>query len=59
MVDIVLDVPYDPHKLRPEGECILGEILLAHAGMDAESIMKDEDSHDHYDTAYAMLEECD
>ncbi|KAG1830863.1 terpenoid synthase [Suillus variegatus] len=26
MVDIVLDALHDPHKMRPEGECILGEI---------------------------------
>ncbi|KAG2035416.1 isoprenoid synthase domain-containing protein [Suillus americanus] len=27
MVDIVLDALHDPHKMRPEGECILGEIV--------------------------------
>jgi hypothetical protein len=27
MVDIVLDALNDPHKMRPEGECILGEIV--------------------------------
>ncbi|KAG2346537.1 terpenoid synthase [Suillus weaverae] len=27
MVDIVLDALHDPHKTRPEGECILGEIV--------------------------------
>jgi len=27
MVDIVLDALHDPHKIRPEGECILGEIV--------------------------------
>ncbi|KAG1839495.1 hypothetical protein C8R48DRAFT_621621, partial [Suillus tomentosus] len=26
MVDIVLDTLHNPHKIRPEGECILGEI---------------------------------
>ncbi|KAG1747555.1 isoprenoid synthase domain-containing protein [Suillus lakei] len=26
MVDIVLDALHNPHKIRPEGECILGEI---------------------------------
>ncbi|KAG1886184.1 isoprenoid synthase domain-containing protein [Suillus subluteus] len=34
MVDIVLDALYNPHKIRPEGECILGEIarlFWAHA----------------------------
>ncbi|KAG1787689.1 isoprenoid synthase domain-containing protein [Suillus plorans] len=27
MVDIVLDALHHPHKMRPEGECILGEIM--------------------------------
>ncbi|KAG2071990.1 terpenoid synthase [Suillus decipiens] len=27
MVDIVLDTLHHPHKVRPEGECILGEIV--------------------------------
>ncbi|KAG1752168.1 isoprenoid synthase domain-containing protein [Suillus lakei] len=27
MLDIVLDALHDPHKPRPEGECILGEIV--------------------------------
>lgn len=27
MVDIVLDALHDPRKMRPEGECILGEIV--------------------------------
>ncbi|KAG1902830.1 terpenoid synthase [Suillus fuscotomentosus] len=27
MMDIVLDALHDPHKMRPEGECILGEIV--------------------------------
>ncbi|OJA11858.1 hypothetical protein AZE42_03256 [Rhizopogon vesiculosus] len=27
MVDIVLDALHNPHKVRPEGECILGEIV--------------------------------
>ncbi|KAG2065292.1 terpenoid synthase [Suillus decipiens] len=27
MVDIVLDAIHNPHKMRPEGECILGEIV--------------------------------
>ncbi|KAG1848510.1 terpenoid synthase [Suillus subalutaceus] len=34
MVDIVLDALHNPHKIRPEGECILGEIarmFWAHA----------------------------
>jgi hypothetical protein len=53
----VLDVLHDPHKLRPEDECILGEVLVAHAGTGAESIMKNEDLHDHSDSAYDMLEE--
>ncbi|KAG1830850.1 isoprenoid synthase domain-containing protein [Suillus variegatus] len=26
MVDIVLDALHNPHKIRPEGECIIGEI---------------------------------
>jgi hypothetical protein len=26
MADIVQDALRDPHKIRPEGECILGEI---------------------------------
>jgi len=27
MVDIVLDALHNPGKVRPEGECILGEIV--------------------------------
>ncbi|KAG2126608.1 hypothetical protein DEU56DRAFT_742848 [Suillus clintonianus] len=27
MLDIVLDALHNPHKTRPEGECILGEIV--------------------------------
>jgi hypothetical protein len=27
MVDIVIDALHNPHKIRPEGECILGEIV--------------------------------
>ncbi|KAG1745752.1 terpenoid synthase [Suillus lakei] len=27
IVDIVLDALHNPHKMRPEGECILGEIV--------------------------------
>ncbi|KAG1857995.1 isoprenoid synthase domain-containing protein [Suillus tomentosus] len=27
IVDIVIDALHNPHKIRPEGECILGEIL--------------------------------
>lgn len=27
MVDIVIDALHNPHKMRPEGECILGEIV--------------------------------
>jgi hypothetical protein len=26
MADIVLDALRNPHKIRPEGECIIGEI---------------------------------
>jgi hypothetical protein len=26
MADIVLDALHNPHKIRPEGECIIGEI---------------------------------
>jgi hypothetical protein len=26
IVDIVIDALHNPHKIRPEGECILGEI---------------------------------
>ncbi|KAG1815245.1 uncharacterized protein BJ212DRAFT_266635 [Suillus subaureus] len=33
------------------------DLILAHAGTDVESIMKDGDSHDHSDSAYDMLEE--
>jgi hypothetical protein len=27
MVDIIIDALHNPHKARPEGECILGEIV--------------------------------
>lgn len=33
------------------------DLILEHAGTDVESIMKDEGSHDHSDSAYDMLEE--
>jgi hypothetical protein len=26
IVDIVIDAIHNPHKIRPEGECIIGEI---------------------------------
>ena len=26
IVDIIIDALHNPHKIRPEGECILGEI---------------------------------
>jgi hypothetical protein len=25
-VDVIIDALHNPHKIRPEGECILGEI---------------------------------
>lgn len=49
----MLDAPHDPHKLQP----VLAEILVAHAGTDAESITKNKDPHDRSDSAYDMLEE--
>ena len=27
MVDMAIDAIHNPHKIRPEGECILGEIV--------------------------------
>lgn len=47
---------YDVTKFVPDhpgGD----DLILEHAGTDVESIMKDEGSHDHSDSAYDMLEE--